>query len=314
LSVISLDEIVAARGRIGSLVRPTPVLRAEVPTPSGPVAVAFKLEYLQLGGSFKIRGSLNAILHAREDGRLSDSGVVIASGGNAAIGAAMACQMLDLRCTVVVPTTAPAVKVARLNALGADVHQVGDRYALSAEAAALMAEESGALQLHAYDLPDIVAGAGTIGLELREHTGVPLDVFVAVGGGGLVGGLVAALAPDHTVTGVEPDGASALHQAMAAGRPVPVDLDSIAADSLGATQLGRICWDTISALPVRSLTTTDRELIAARKFLWDEFRILVEHGTAAALAPLLTGAVLPEPGRLPCIILCGANTALKTGE
>lgn len=307
MSAISFDEIVAARDRIGSLIRPTPVLRAQVPTPSGPVAVAFKLEYLQLGGSFKIRGSLNAMFHAREDGRLTDSGVVIASGGNAAIGAAVACQMLDLRCTVVVPTTAPAVKVARLNALGADVHQVGDRYALSAEAAAVMAEETGALQLHAYDLPDIVAGAGTIGLELREQLNEPLEVFVAVGGGGLVGGLAGALVPEHAVTGVEPLGASALHQALAAGGPVPVDLDSIAADSLGATQLGAICWDTISTLPIGSITVTDDELIAAREFLWDEFRIVVEHGTAAALAPLLSGAVSPD--KLPCIVLCGANTS-----
>ncbi|WP_207841733.1 serine/threonine dehydratase [Williamsia soli] len=307
---ISVDEIVAARGRISSLIRPTPVLHAEVPTPSGPVPVALKLEYLQLGGSFKIRGSLNAILHAQEGGRLTDSGVVIASGGNAAIGAAMACRMLDLRCSVVVPTTAPAVKVARLNALGADVHQIGDRYALSAEAAALMAEQTGALQLHAYDLPDIVAGAGTIGLELREQLDVPLDVFVAVGGGGLVGGLVAALAPEHAVTGVEPVGASALHQALAAGRPVPVELDSVASDSLGATQLGALCWDTISALPIGSITVTDDELTAARNLLWDEFRIVVEHGTAAALAPLLSGAVEPEPGRLPCVILCGANTSV----
>ncbi len=310
MSPISVDEIVAARGRISSLIRPTPVLQADVPTPSGPVTVALKLEYLQRGGSFKIRGSLNAILHAQEGGRLTGSGVVIASGGNAAIGAATACRMLGLRCSVVVPTTAPAVKLARLNALGADVHQVGDRYALSAEAAAVMAEQTGALQLHAYDLPDIVAGAGTIGLELREQLDVPLDVFVAVGGGGLVGGLTAALAPEHTVTGVEPIGASALHQALAAGRPVPVDLDSVAADSLGATQLGEICWDTISALPIGSITVTDDELIAARNLLWDEFRIVVEHGTAAALAPLLSGAVEPDPGRLPCVILCGANTSV----
>lgn len=314
MSAVTLDDIVAARERVGSLIRPTPVLRTEVPTPNGAVEVAFKLEYLQLGGSFKIRGSLNAILHARELGTLSANGVIIASGGNAAIGAATACRMLDLRCTVVVPTTAPTVKVERLDALGADVHQIGDRFALSAEAAAEIAETAGALQLHAYDLPDIVAGAGTIGLEIREQLAEPLDVLVAVGGGGLVGGLTAALAPEHLISGVEPTGAATLHQALAAGSPVPVELVSVAADSLGATSLGAICWDTISALPIRSLTVSDEELISAREFLWDEFRILVEHGTAAALAPLLSGAVVPEPGRLPCVVLCGANTTLKTGE
>lgn len=314
MSAVFFDDIVAARERLGSLIRPTPVLRAEIPAPSGAVEVAFKLEYTQLGGSFKIRGSLNAILHAGEIGDLSATGVVIASGGNAAIGAATACRMLDLRCTVVVPTTAPAVKVERLDALGADVHQIGDRFAQSAEAAAEIAETAGALELHAYDLPDIVAGAGTIGLELRDQLAEPLDVVVAVGGGGLIGGLTAALAPDHTICGVEPIGAATLQRALAAGKPVPVALDSVAADSLGASQLGAICWDTISALPIRSLTVTDDELIAARTFLWDEFRILVEYGTAAALAPLLSGAVVPEPGRLPCVVLCGANTALTTGK
>jgi threonine dehydratase len=314
MSGITFDDVVAARGRIGSRIRPTPVLRAEVPTPAGPVPVAFKLEYLQRGGSFKIRGSLNAILHAGELGTRSDAGVVIASGGNAAIGAATACQMLDLRCAVVVPTTAPAVKVQRLVGLGAEVHQIGDRFALSAEAAAELAQASGALQLHAYDLPDIVAGAGTIGLELREQLAEPFDVYVAVGGGGLVGGLTAALAPDHSIYGVEPVGAPTLHNALAAGHPVPVELDSIASDSLGATQIGNICWDTISTLPIRSLTVTDGELIAARAFLWDEFRIVVEHGTAAALAPILSGAVSPESRRLPCVVLCGANTSLRSAD
>lgn len=302
--------MVAARGRIGSLIRPTPVFITEIPTAIGAVEVAFKLEFLQLGGSFKIRGSLNAILHARESGVLTDAGVVVASGGNAAIGAATACSMLDLRCTVVVPTTAPAVKVQRLKTLGAEVNQIGDRYAQSADAATSIAKNTGALQLHAYDLPDIVAGAGTIGLELREQLDRPLDVYVAVGGGGLVGGLTGALAPEHTVNAVEPVGAATLHHAVAAGHPVPIDLDSVASDSLGATQLGAICWETIASLPIRSLTVTDEELIAARQFLWDEFRILVEHGTAAALAPILGGAVAVDPDRLPCVILCGANTSV----
>ncbi|MFW0784357.1 serine/threonine dehydratase [Gordonia sp. CPCC 206044] len=304
------ETVAAARDRIGAHLRRTPVLRATLATVHGPREVVFKLEYTQIGGCFKVRGSLNAVLHAQESGQLGRAGVLVASGGNAAIGAAWAARIAGTTCTVVLPQAAPTVKVDALRALGATVHQVGDRYQAAADAAVGMATESGALLLHAYDQPDIVAGAGTIALELADDVAGPLTTVACVGGGGLLGGLTAASRPGDRVVGVEPSGSSCLHQALIAGRPVSVDPDSVAADSLGASRVGDICWATIAGRDVGSVLVTDDDVIAARRHLWESTRILVEHGTAAAVAAVLTGAVAPEDDSTLCVLLCGANTAL----
>ncbi|MXP23064.1 pyridoxal-phosphate dependent enzyme [Gordonia sp. HNM0687] len=307
---VTRADVADAQDRTAGRVRHTPPFRASLATVSGPIEVVFKQEYLQLGGCFKARGSLNAVLHAADNGQLDDAGILVASGGNAAIGAAWAGRIAGCRCTVVVPETAPAVKVESLRALGADVHLIGRRYQDAADAATQMAERSGALALHAYDLPDIVAGAGTIGLELAEDVDGPLTTVVCVGGGGLLGGMTAAMRAGDRMVGVEPIGASCLRSALDAGRPVPVELDSVAADSLGATRLGDICWATIADREVTSVTVSDADLIAARQLLWTDYRILVEHGTASAVAAVCTGKVRAAPGTTLCVVLCGANTPL----
>lgn len=310
---ITAADVAAARTRIAGLVRRTPLLRTEVGTVAGPVEVVLKLEFTQLGGSFKVRGSLNATLHAQEQGLLGDAGVLVASGGNAAIGAAHAARIAGVPCTVVVPETAPAVKVAALRELGAQVHLRGDRYQVAADAASTMAAESGALLLHAYDLPDIVAGAGTIAPELAADADGPLTIVTCVGGGGLIAGLTTGMRPGDRIVGAEPAGASCLHQALAAGAPIPTALDSIAADSLGATEVGEICWHTIAGRDdVSSVVVTDDDIVAARAALWHDHRLLVEHGTAAALAAVTTGQVTPRADSTICVVLCGANTALST--
>lgn len=312
MNTIVLDDVRAARERIGTALRHTPVLRARIDGVDGPLDVVFKLEYTQTGGSFKARGSLNAVRHAQESGRLGSAGVLVASGGNAAIGAACAARIAQTPCAVVVPETAPAVKVDALRALGVTVHQVGDRYQEAADAAAVIAEETGALLLHAYGQPDIVAGAGTIGLELADQVPGRLTTVVCVGGGGLLGGLAAVLRPGDQLIGAEPIGSSSLHQAYAAAGPVEVELDSVAADSLGATRIGDICWKTIRDRPeITSVVVSDDDLIAARADLWRDHRILVEHGTATAVAAVRTGQVRAAPGTTLCVILCGANTALE---
>ena len=301
-----------ARERITGLIRRTPTFRTTVPTVHGAVPVIFKLEFLQYGGSFKVRGSLNALLHAEEDGRLDDAGVVIASGGNAAIGAAWASRLRGVKCTVVVPVTAPDVKIDKLIALGADVRKVGDRYAEAAEYAKELAASSNALALHAYDLPDIVAGAGTIALEIQDDVAEPLSYVIAVGGGGLLSGVIAGSGEDDSIFGVEPSGAATLHSAVAARQPADIDIDSIAGDSLGATRIGSIAWETVRSRPVSSLIVDDDALIDARTLLWEEFRIVVEHGTAAALAAIVTGQLRPTGDKPLCVVLCGANTSLTS--
>lgn len=312
-TAVDHESVVDAARRITSIVRRTPILTAVVPTPNGPVEVVFKLEYLQHGGSFKVRGSVNALGRARENGTLPAAGVLIASGGNAAIGAAWAARYWDTPCTVVVPEATPPAKLDRLQRLGATVHRVGSSYADAAAHAATLARELGVVKLHAYDLPDIVAGAGTIALELREQLDTPLDCLVAVGGGGLVAGITAGARDTDMIHGVEPAGAATLHRALDAGGPIDIEVDSIAADSLGATRIGNLAWAAASTGRIDSLVVDDTGIVDARRWLWDELRIVVEHGTAAALAPVLAGTVTPAADRTLCVVLCGANTVPDFG-
>ncbi len=266
-----------------------------------------KLEYLQYGGTFKIRGSFNALLSA-EDG--SDQ-VVIASGGNAGIAAALAAAQLGKSCTVVVPESAPHTKVAAMWSHGAEVLWHGTTYGEALDHANELAAERNALQLHAYDLPAIVAGAGVVGLEIEEQVRGRPSVLAAVGGGGLVSGIAAAIGRRQQVIGVEPEGIPTLNAALSADKPVEVEVSSIAAESLGATRIGDIAMDVARRYQVRSLLVTDDAIATARDYLWREFRIVVEFAGAAALAAVQSGAYVPAADERPVIVLCGANTDLS---
>ncbi|MEO6956201.1 MAG: pyridoxal-phosphate dependent enzyme, partial [Antricoccus sp.] len=197
--------------------------------------------------------------------------------------------------------------------LGAEVHIHGTEYADAAVAAADYIGRSGAVAMHAYDLLDMVAGAGTAALELTEQAGAFDDVCIAVGGGGWLGGL-AAILPTGTAVGIEPTGVPTLHAALANNRPVDVEVDSVAADSLGARQLGQIAFDIAAQAQVRSILVDDPAIIEARNWLWRELRLAVEHAAATALAPLITGTLELDPDRRVAVLLCGANTELATIE
>jgi threonine dehydratase len=270
--------------------------------------LTFKLELLQHVGSFKPRGAFNRLLVAKEQGALSGQGVVAASGGNAGLAVAYAARELGVPARVFVPETAPAAKIARLRTLDADVMQVGTEYAEAYAAAVVACEESGALLVHAYDQPEIVAGQGTLGLELEEQLDGFDTVLVAVGGGGLIGGIATAVGDQARVVGVEPELAPTLHRAIGAGQPVDVQVGGIAADSLGARRLGSLAYEAVIAQGVRSLLVEEDAIIAARQDLWQDYRLAVEHGGATAHAALLSGAYRPEPEERVVVILCGANT------
>ena len=289
-------------------VRTTPVLDVEAEGLGRPAW--FKLELLQHTGSFKARGAFNRILAAQEEGLLDPGvGIVVASGGNAGMANAYAAARLGVPATVFVPETAPAVKVARLETYGARVVLSGREYAMAYEAAQHEVARSGALYCHAYDQPEIAAGAGTLALELVEQVPSGIDtVVVAVGGGGLLAGVTAALDGTATVVGVEPTGAPTLRSALESGRPVDVPVSGIAADSLGARRLGDIAFDVASRLPVHTVVVSDDDIVAARALLWERWRIVVEHGAATALAGLTSGAYVPEPDERVAVVLCGANT------
>jgi threonine dehydratase len=300
--MVGKNDVDAARRRIAGRIRRTPVLRADGP-------VWFKLEFLQYAGSFKTRGMVNQILAGAERGALPAVGIVVASGGNAGLAAAYAARELSVPAEVFVPVTAPPVKVAKLAKLGARVVQVGNEYAEAYAAAAVHADLTGALFCHPYDDPDMVAGNGTLGLELLEQIPDGFDtVLVAVGGGGLIAGVTAALSEHARVVAVEPVTCASLHEAMAAGRPVDVPVSGVAADSLGARRVGRIGYEVTTAAGVASLLVDDRAIVEARRQLWEEYRIVVEHGSAAAQAALTSGAYVPAGGERVVVLLCGANT------
>jgi threonine dehydratase len=300
--VITRADVDAAAARIAGRVRVTPVVEVDAG------AAWFKLELLQHTGTFKARGAFNRVLSARESGELVPHvGIVVASGGNAGLANAYAAAAVGVPATVFVPTTAPAVKVARLRAYGATVVQAGSEYAEAYEAAVDHATAAGAVYVHAYDQPEVAAGAGVCGAELLAQVEVD-TILVAVGGGGLVAGVAAAAEGVAKVVAVEPVTCPTLHTALHRGGPVDIAVSGIAADSLGARRIGEIAYAVATRAGVQSVLVTDEDLIDARRRLWDEHRIVVEHGAAAAFAALTSGAYVPERGERIAILLCGANT------
>lgn len=301
--MIARSDVEMAAARIAGHVRITPVMEAAP-------GLLLKLEQTQHTGSFKARGAFNRILSAKEAGGIPDAGIVAASGGNAGLAAAYAAAALGVRAEVFVPTTAPEVKVRRLVALGATVRQVGEIYGDAYEAALECVSGTGALLCHAYDQPEVCAGQGTLGLELLAQTGGVDTLLIAVGGGGLMAGVAAAVEGHAKVVAVEPERIPTLHEALRAGEPVDVEVSGIAADSLGATRIGDIALDVAVRTGVESVLVSDEDIAGARRDLWERYRLVVEHGTAAALAALETGAYRPAEGERVAVVLCGANTGL----
>jgi threonine dehydratase len=265
--------------------------------------VWLKLEHLQIGGSFKARGMMNRLLA----NPIPASGVVIASGGNAGIATAAAAQALGVRCEVFVPTSSPEAKRARLRDLGAEVVVTGAAYAQAFEACMARQQATGALLTHAYDQPEVLAGAGTLASEIEAQGGVPDSVLVSVGGGGLIGGIAAWFAQRSRVVALEPERAPTLHSARMAGAPVDVAVGGIAADSLGAQRIGQLGWEVTQRHVQDTLLLSDEAIVAAQRWLWKELRLAVEPGAALGLAALQTGVYKPRADEKVALILCGGN-------
>lgn len=301
---LSTADVEAAALRTSGLTRPVAVLPADAPHRWSAA------EFLQHTGTFKARGAVNLLAAHQEAGSLPGSGVVIASGGNAGLACAWAAARLGVPATVFVPGTAPAVKVAGLHRFGARVVQVGTEYAHAAEAASEHVRATGALASHAYDDPLVAAGAGTLMQEVLASTPGGVDtVVVAVGGGGLLAGL-ATVAAQHgvRVVAVEPEGSCAFSAALAAGAPVDVAVSSVAADSLGARRVTQLALDAAAGADVVPVLVSDDAVVAARRRLWQDHRIAVEHAAATAQAALDEGLYTPGDGERVVTVLCGANT------
>ena len=301
---VSPADIHAAAARIAGDIRRTPLWRLPGRALGLEAAeVWLKLEQMQLGGSFKARGMFNR-MRAQP---LPEAGVVVASGGNAAIAVACAARALGVRCEVFVPEVSSPAKRAVLTALGAEVNVHGAAYPEALEACLKRQARTGALLMHAYDQPEVVAGAGTIGLEIEEDAGVPDRVLVSVGGGGLIAGIAAWFESRSSVEALEPVLAPTLHAARAAGEPVDVPVSGLAADSLGARRVGSICWAVSRRHIAAAHLLEDAAIRRAQQRLWRDFRVAVEPAAALGLAALWEGVVRVQPGERIALVLCGAN-------
>lgn len=265
--------------------------------------VWLKLEQLQVAGSFKSRGMLNRLLAQP----IPDSGVIVASGGNAGIATAAAARRLGVPCEVFLPEVSSEAKRARLRSLGATVVVQGAVYDEALAACRTRQQQTGALMTHAYDQIEVVAGAGTLAREMEAQAGLPDSVLVSVGGGGLIGGVAGGFASRCQVVALEPEQAPTLYAARAAGRPVDVQVSGVAADSLGAKRIGAIAWDITQQHVPLSLLVPDEAIRKAQQVLWSALKLAVEPAAALGLAALQTGVYAARPQERVALILCGAN-------
>lgn len=295
--------IAAAAARIRGYVRHTPLLRLAGAELDLRFPVTLKLELLQHTGSFKPRGAFNRLLSAT----LPPVGVIAASGGNHGAAVAYAARALGVPAEIFVPALTPPMKVARIAGYGARVVQTGATYAEALAASRDRQAATGALEVHAYDHADVLAGQGTVGREFEQDAPDLTHVLVATGGGGLIGGIAAWYAGSVQVVSVEPDGCPALRDALLAGRPVEAPVGGLAADSLGARQVGSLMFP-IALAHVTAVLVTDDVIVAAQRLIWDRLRLIAEPGGATALAALLSGAFVPPEGARIGVLVCGANT------
>ena len=303
--------IAAADAVIRPFVRRTPVIEVAAQDFRLPgEATVLKLEQLQHTGSFKARGAF-ANLMKRD---VPAAGVVAASGGNHGAAVAYAAQRCGIGAKVFVPSIASPAKVAQIRQYGADLVVGGDRYADALAASREYEMRSGAMTVHAYDHAATLCGQGTVGLELEDQRPDLDTLLVAVGGGGLIGGIAAWYAGRIRIVGVEPVAAPTLTRALEAGRPVDAEAGGIAADSLAPRQIGRVMFPIALRFVDHTVLVEDDMILHAQKELWRALRVVAEPGGAAAFAALLCGGYRARRGERVGVLVCGANTVAVDWE
>jgi threonine dehydratase len=268
------------------------------------ITLVLKLELLQHAGSFKARGAFTNLL-TRE---VPPAGVVAASGGNHGAAVAFAAMRLGKPARIFVPTVASPAKLERIRGYGADLVVTGDRYADALAASEEWAAQSGALPIHAYEQVETLLGQGTVGLEFEGQDPALDSMLVAVGGGGLIGGIAAWYGGRTTVVGVEPELAPTLERALAAGHPVDAPAGGIAADSLAPRRVGELMFPIAQAYVSGIVLVPDDAIAAAQAALWKVLRVVAEPGGAAALAAVLSGRYRASRGERIGVLVCGGNT------
>ena len=302
---ITRERIAATEIAIRPFVRRTPLVRADG-SDFGllPGSLTFKLEMLQHSGSFKARGAFANLL-LREPPAI---GVVAASGGNHGVAVAYAAHRLGVPATIFLPDITSPAKVERIRSYGADLVIAGSRYADALAASEAHIAATGAMPIHAFDQTETLLGQGTVGLELEQDAPDIDTLLVAVGGGGLIGGVAAWYAGRIRIVAVEPEAAPTLHAALAAGRPVDAPAGGIAADSLAPRRVGELMFAIARAHIAEAVLVSDDAIRQAQAALWSGLRVVAEPGGAAAFAALLCGRYQPSPGERVAVLICGANT------
>jgi len=299
------DEITRIDALIRPYIRRTPIVEV-APGDFGlrMAQLGFKLELLQHSGSFKVRGAFANLL-TRE---VPPAGVVAASGGNHGAAVAYAARKLGKPVRIYVPRVSSPAKIERIRAYGAELVIEGERYADALEASERWAQKNGALQVHAYDQPGALLGQGTVGLEWQAQAPQLDTLLVAVGGGGLIGGIAAWYGGKVRIVGVEPRAAPTLTRALEAGAPVDAEAGGIAADSLAPRRVGNLMFPLAKKYVDPVVLVEDDEIRAAQRALWESLRVVAEPGGAAAFAALVSGKYAPASGERIGVLLCGGNT------
>jgi threonine dehydratase len=305
-------ERIAATGEIiAPYIRRTPVVEAGgADFGLDSAGLIFKLELLQHAGSFKTRGAFANLL-TRE---IPPAGVVAASGGNHGAAVAYAAMKLGMPARIFVPGVASLAKMDRIRSYGADLVVTGERYADALAASEAWVTESGALPVHAYEQVETLLGQGTVGLEFERQYPDLDTLLIAVGGGGLIGGIAAWYSGRIRIVGVEPEAAPTLTRALAAERPVDAEAGGIAADSLAPRRVGELMFPIAQAYVDRVVLVSDDAIKRAQETLWTVLRIVTEPGGAAAFAALLSRRYQPERGERVGVLLCGGNTTAVNFE
>jgi threonine dehydratase len=305
-SSVGREQIAATEPVIRPYIRRTPVVEVDGRDFGLPgLRLVFKLELLQQSGSFKARGAFANLLLRR----VPEAGVVAASGGNHGAAVAHAAHELRVPARIYVPRISTKAKVDRIRASGAELMLVGERYADALAASEEFAASSGALQVHAFDQDETLMGAGTLGMELEEQASALDAVLVAVGGGGLIGGIAAWFGDRSTIVGVEPELAPTLSRALEAGRPVDAPAGGIAADSLAPRRVGERVFPIARRYVKQVVLVTDESIAQAQQALWSTLRVAAEPGGAAAFAALLSRRFQPPVGSRIAVVISGGNTS-----
>ena len=301
---INRETVSANYNRLRNHIRKTPVLQV-APADFGVTAAELhlKLELFQYGGSFKARGAFTHFL-LRD---VPDTGVVAASGGNHGVAVACAAKHFGKPATIFVPEISSPAKRAAITDFDAELRISGERYADALSAAEAFITQTGALNVHAYDQPETLVGQGSVGLEIEAQAPGLTTILVAVGGGGLIGGIAAWYQGRVKIVAVEPETAPTLERALSFGAPTEVDVSGIAADSLGARKIGQLAFPLCQTYVEETVLVSDEAIIAAQSMLWRSTRVAAEPGGATALAALLSGAYKPAPDERIGVVVCGGN-------